>query len=215
MNISISALSRPLASTAASALVFTLVACSGPDEPAAVPSPASSASVSEPPAAPTQTPSESTSSSASASASSTTKDEGNDALLEAGGLAVKEVSDATVASIESDRDGWEIHVVSADGGVQQLRTNASGTELVSGPTDDRPDAEDLAENRLFAKVDIDYKRAVRVIEGEIGGGQINELSLDRESGRSVWEADVLVGAQQRSVQVDAANGEVVSNRADD
>ena len=214
MNISISALGRPLALTAASALVFTLVACSGPDEPASIPSPVSSASVSEPPAV-SPTPSESVSSTASASASPTTSDQGNDALLEAGGLAAKEVSGGTVASIESERDGWEVHLVSANGDEQQLRTNASGTELVSGPTDDRPDAEDRAENRLFAKVDIDYKRAVRVIEGEVDGGQINELSLDRESGRSVWEADVSVGAQQRSVQVDAANGEVVSNRADD
>ena len=104
---------------------------------------------------------------------------------------------------------------SADGAEQQLRTNASGKQLVSGPTDDRPDAEDQAENRQFAKVDVDYKKAVRAIEGEIDGGQINELSLDRDNRRTVWEADVTVGSQQRSVQVDAASGDVVSNRADD
>ena len=211
MNISISALSRPLSLTAATALLLTLVACSGPDEPTSIPSPAASNSVSESAAGPTPTLSES----ATPSASPTTGRDDNDALLAAGGLAGQEVSGGTVVSIESERDGWEVHVVSADGAEQQLRTDASGTQLVSGPTDDRPDAEDQAENRQFAKVDVDYKRAVRAIEGEVDGGQINELGLDRDNGRNVWEADVSVGAQQRSVQIDAADGEVVSNRADD
>ena len=53
------------------------------------------------------------------------------------------------------------------------------------------------------------------IEKEIAGGQINELSLDIENRRAVWEADVSTGSEQRSVQIDAGNGDVVSNRIDD
>jgi uncharacterized membrane protein YkoI len=216
MNRSISVLGRPLSLTAATALMFTLVACSGPDEAATTPSPASRVSVSESPAASTPTPSEPASQSASASASPTAGSEaGNDTLLAAGRLAEKEVSRSTVVSIETERDGYEVNVVSADGDEQRLRTNAAGTKLVSGPTDDRPDAEDRAENREFAKVDVDYKRAVKALEDETDGGTINELNLDHENRRSGWEADVSVGAQQRSVQIDAANGRVVSNWADD
>jgi hypothetical protein len=136
-------------------------------------------------------------------------------LLAAGALGAKEVSDGTVVSIESERDGWEVHVVSHSGGEQKLRTDASGKRLASGPTDDRPDAEDRAENQQFAQAEINYKRAVQAVDGEVDGGGIREMSLDRDNGRSVWEADVVVGSQQRQVQVDAANGKILSNRVDD
>ncbi len=59
------------------------------------------------------------------------------------------------------------------------------------------------------------RQAVSAIEKEIPGGQINELSLDIENRRAVWEADVSTGSEQRSVQVDATSGDVVSNRIDD
>ena len=105
--------------------------------------------------------------------------------------------------------------MSAAGEEQQLRTDASGERLVSGPTDDRPDAEDRAENQQFAQAAVSYKRAVRAVEGEVDGAEIRDLSLDRDNGRTLWEADVVVGSQQRQVQIDADNGKIVSNRADD
>ncbi|HEU4546224.1 MAG TPA: hypothetical protein VFR88_08040, partial [Microlunatus sp.] len=108
-----------------------------------------------------------------------------------------------------------VHVVTADGGEQQLRTNAAGTEVIAGPTDDRPDADDRADNKELAGVAVDSTEAVSAIETEIAGGQINKLSLDIESRRAVWEADVSTGSEQRSVQIDATDGEVVSNRIDD
>ncbi|HVK34091.1 MAG TPA: hypothetical protein VM428_00380 [Microlunatus sp.] len=105
--------------------------------------------------------------------------------------------------------------MTSDGGEQQLRTDAAGTEVIAGPTDDRPDADDRADNKEFAGVDVDCSEAVSAIEKEIAGGQINELSLDIESRRAVWEADVSTGTEQRSVQIDAGTGDVVSNRIDD
>ena len=61
---------------------------------------------------------------------------------------------------------------------------------------------------------MDYRQAVSAIQDEIDGGQIRELSLDQENNRTRWEADVSVGSEQRTVQLDAA-GEMVSNRLDD
>ncbi|WP_041789994.1 PepSY domain-containing protein [Microlunatus phosphovorus] len=136
-------------------------------------------------------------------------------MVAAGRLAAKEINGGTVVSIESERDGWEVHVVTSDGGEQQLRTDPSGTRVVSGPADDRPDADDKAENKSFSSVDIDFVRAVEVTVGEISDAQINELNLDTENRRIVWEADVSTGSQQRTVQIDATSGEVLSNRADD
>lgn len=136
-------------------------------------------------------------------------------MLAAGGLGLKEVPDSTVVSIESERDGWEVHVVTGNGDELRLRTDATGRRLVSGPTDDRPDAEDRTENRLFAQAEIDYQQAVQAVEGAVEGGEVRELSLDRENRRTVWEADVVVASQQRTVQIDADDARVVSNRIDD
>jgi len=216
MNVSMSVLRKPLALAAVTAVMFSAVACSGAD-PTSAPPPASNTSVSESAGEPTPTTSASPTGSASAtpSARPTTNTQGNDALLAAGGLGSKEISKGTVVSIESERNGWEVHVVSSGGEEQQLRTDASGERLVSGPSDDRPDAEDRAENQQFAQAAVSYQRAVRAVEGEVDGAEIRDLSLDRDNGRTLWEADVVVGSQQRQVQIDADNGKIVSNRADD
>ncbi|HEY5784046.1 MAG TPA: PepSY domain-containing protein [Microlunatus sp.] len=216
MKISLTRLVKPLALTAATTAAVALVGCSAPAEPAASPAPVPSSSASQS-AETTRAASASATAEASASPSPTagSDTQGNDALLAAAGLAATEVSKGTVVSIEAERDGWEVHVVTADGGEQQLRIDAAGARVLAGPTDDRPDADDRADNKEFAQTDVDYMGAVRAIEKEISDGQIGELSLDNENRRAVWEADVSTGSEQRSVQIDATNGEVVSNRIDD
>ncbi len=220
MNKSIQMLRRPLAVVAVTAVLFSAAACSGSSTPASPPAPATSAPVSEPATSPSAPASPSASEPASPTASPSraapsARAAGSDALLAAGELGLKEVSDGTVVSIESERDGWEVHVVSAAGDEQRVRTDGAGTAIVSGPTDDRPDAEDRTENKLFAQAEVDYLQAVRAVEGLVEGGEIRELNLDRENRRTVWEADVVVGSQQRSVQIDADNARVISNRIDD
>jgi len=218
MNVSISSLRRPLSMTAVTAVLFSLVACSGSAGPTSAPPPASSASVSESPAEPTTAATAAASPTANPSESSSppaTNSKGNDALLAAGALGAKEVSRATVVSIESERTGWEVHVVTAAGDEQQLRTNDSGKKLASGPTDDRADPEDRAENKQFAQAAVSYQRAVKAVEGEADGAEIRDLSMDWDNRRTVWEADVLVGSEQRQIQVDAENGKILSNRIDD
>jgi uncharacterized membrane protein YkoI len=219
MKISIAALRRPLALAAVTAASFTLVAC-GSNEPATAPAPAATTSTSAPAepaptATVTVTPSDSPSESASESASPSADRKGNDALVAAGRLGLKEVSGGTVSSIESEGSGWEVHVVTSNGEEKQLRTNAAGTRVVAGPANDPADAEDRAENQQFARADINFREAVEAIEGEIDGGVVNELSMDRDIGRTLWEADVTAGSENRSVEVDADNGKIVSNRIDD
>ena len=213
MHLSTSSFVRTLAIGVAAAAVAVTVGCSGPSEPAAsTPAPATTASSEAPaPASPTAT----TASATPDSSSPTTAAELNDALVAAGRLAAKEVTDGTVVSIESERDGWEVHVVLADGGEREVRTDLSGSRVIAGPTDERPDADDKVENRRFSKVEIDFVKAVEAITGEVNDGRITELSLDTEGRRVVWEADVSVGSQERTVKLDANTGDVLSNRADD
>lgn len=136
-------------------------------------------------------------------------------MVAAGRLAEKEIAKGTVSSIESERDGWEVHVVFADGGEQWLKTDPSGSQVIAGPTDERPDADDKAENREFTKVDIDFVKAIEATAGEISDGRITDLNLDAENRQLVWEAEVSVGSEQRVVQLDASSGKVLSNRVDD
>ena len=224
MNTSILKLRGPLAVAGVTAVLFSGVACSGSPEQVSNPAPAtSSAPASEPatspstsaPASASETPPTGPPSASPSSVVPNGKAAGSDALLAVGGLGSKEVSDSTVVSIESERDGWEVNVVTRDGDEMRLRTDATGTRLVSGPTDDRPDVEDRTENRLFAQAKVDYQRAVKAVEGAIKGVEIRELNLDRENRRTVWEADVLVASQQRTVQIDADDARVISNRIDD
>ena len=210
MQFSTNSFVRPLAIGAATIALAVTVGCSAPDEsPTSSPVPANTSS------APASAPASPSASSSPDTTGSSTAAESNDAMVAAGRLAAKEINGGTVVSIESERDGWEVYVVTSDGGEQQLRTDPSGTRVVSGPADDRPDADDKAENKSFSSVDIDFVRAVEVTVGEISDAQINELNLDTENRRIVWEADVSTGSQQRTVQIDATSGEVLSNRADD
>ncbi len=221
MNKAMSRPGRPWTVAAATTALFSAVACSGPAAPAGTPAPTPSASAGQPttspsPSAPvggSESPNPS-SAAPSETPSTTTTRAANAALRAAGALGLQEVSDGTIVSIEAERGGWEVHVVSADGAEQTLRTGVSGTELSSGPADERPDAEDRAENKLFSRAAVDYGRAVRSVEGEVEGSEIRELNLDRENGRIVWEADVRIGTERRSVQVDADDARVVSNRMD-
>ena len=88
-------------------------------------------------------------------------------------------------------------------------------KVIAGPTDERPDADDKAENREFSKADVDFVQAVEATVAEISDGRITDLSLDAENQQLVWEAEVSVGSEQRVVQIDAGSGKVLSNRADD
>lgn len=53
------------------------------------------------------------------------------------------------------------------------------------------------------------------MEKEVDGGTITEIALDAERSGIVWEADVRVGSEQRTVVIDADSGKVLSNQLDD
>ena len=132
MKISITRLVKPLALTAATAATVALVGCSAPAEQASTPAPVPTTSASQSAEnTPTAGASASGEASSPPSAPASSAAKGNDTLLAAAGLAAKEISDGTVVSIEAERDGWEVHVVTADGGEQQLRTNAAGTQVIA------------------------------------------------------------------------------------
>ena len=198
----------------AAAASLTLLAGCGSDDSADTPAPAESASSA--PASASSQPSESASTEASASPSTDSSD-ANQALLDAGDLALKQVSDSTLISIETENNDkeWEVQVVTSDGVEHEMNISADGTEVVAKPKakDEGDDDKKKHQDRVKA-AKLDFKQAVKKIEDEVSGGKVTELNIDGEGDKTVWEADVMVDSTKRSVQIDAGSGDVVKNKVD-
>lgn len=147
-----------------------------------------------------------------------TATDANQALNDAGELALEQVADSTLISIESENNGaqWEVQVVTSDGVEHEMDVSADGSELVGEPKVMDEDADDKQKHQDRVKAaKLDFKQAAEKILAEVPGGAIRELNLDGENDKTVWEADVKVDSEKRSVQIDAGSGDVVKNEIDD
>ncbi|UJP09139.1 PepSY domain-containing protein [Microbacterium sp. KUDC0406] len=144
---------------------------------------------------------------------------GLDSLVAAGELAMKEVPGSTVITIETEQNGavWEVQVVTSDGTENQLDISADGTEVVSGPRAESDDAADKAKHQQrVAAAKIDYKKAAELMLDAVPGGSIQELGLDSDMGKTVWEGDVIDTSQfKHEVQLDAVDGKVLRDDSSD
>ncbi len=137
--------------------------------------------------------------------------------MNAGELALKQVPDSTLISIETEKNDteWEVQVVTSDGVEHEMNISADGTEVVDKPRTKDEDSEDKKKHQDRVKAaTLDFKQATQKIEEEVSGGKITELNLDGEGNKTVWEADVMVDSIKREVQIDAGSGAVLKNKAD-
>lgn len=189
-------------------LTLTMSACgSGDDQTDAAPlTPSPSQSATSPSAAPSEEASDSPPS------ASTPKE--TQALLRAGRTGLEQVSNSTVYSIESENEGddWEVEVVTPDGTKHEMYISRDGRDVAQPPRDDGRKAK-YRERIQGAK--LDFQKAVETILVELPDARFKELELDHENGTIVWEADVVDGTgTARSVEIDAASGEVLKNELD-
>lgn len=194
---------------AACLLVLTASACSDADDQddAAVPSSSPSQS-STAPDTDTDKPDDDATTGSSASMAAETA-----ALLRAASTGLDAVADSTVYSVESESDGWEVEVVTPDGTKHEMLVSSDGDSVVKGPRADGRDAKYV--DRIQA-AELDHQQAVDVILDEVPGARFKELNLDDENGTIIWEADVLdESGAARSLEIDAASGEVLENKPDD
>lgn len=138
-------------------------------------------------------------------------------LLRAGDLAVSQVPDSVLISIESqtsDAGTWKAGVVTPDGTEHQLKIGSDGGAVLVGPTVTEDSDADKAKRR--ANVDgthLDYRGAVDRVLRAVPNGAITGLSLLDMNGTVVWDADVWdVELTEHDVTVDAASGTVTANR---
>lgn len=134
------------------------------------------------------------------------------------GIALREVGQGTVVSVEDESDGaeWEARVVAPDGTVQQVHLAADGSVL-AGPSADTTDADDESDNRALvaAAAAVSLAAAQKRMLAAVPGGRVSEIELGDMEDRVAWQGDVLDrNGVRHDVRIDAVNGSVLLDRAD-
>jgi uncharacterized membrane protein YkoI len=131
-------------------------------------------------------------------------------------LALREVGEGTVVSVEDESAGteWDVRVVLDDGSEREVHLANDGTVL-AGPSTDATDADAESANRAqVAAATISLAAAHKRMLATISGGRVTGIELDSYQDRVVWQGDVLAGGIRHDVRIDAVNGSVVLNTAD-
>lgn len=131
-------------------------------------------------------------------------------------LALREVGEGKVVSVEDEADGteWDVRVVLDDGSVREAHLAADGTVL-AGPSSDTTTPDEQSANRAqVAAAAISLESAQKRMLAAASGGTVTAIELDAYQSRVVWRGDVLVDGVRHDVRIDAVNGSVLLNSAD-
>lgn len=132
------------------------------------------------------------------------------------GLALREVGEGTVVSVDDEAAGteWDVRVVLGDGSVRELHLADDGTVL-AGPSADTTDADSQSANRAqVAAATVKLAAAQRRMLAAVPGGLVTAIGLDDYQDRVVWRGDVVLDGVRHDVRIDAVNGSVLLNGAD-
>lgn len=80
------------------------------------------------------------------------------------------------------------------------------------PLVDRTDAQQEIAMARVAKISLEQAKAAAL--KAVPQGRITEAELESEDGNVVYEVEVMLGKQERTVIVDAGNGDILSNTLD-
>lgn len=135
------------------------------------------------------------------------------ALIQAGRTAQNAVPGSTVTSLDLEQNGkaWEVELTTSDGTEHEVHVSADGSKILSGPSVEHDDADDMAKHvRRVKAATVDFEAAAGKVLSHVPNGTILELELDEENGVVVWEAEVndSTGAKF-DVLIDAGSGELI------
>lgn len=131
-------------------------------------------------------------------------------------LALREVGEGNVVSVEDEAAGteWDVRVVLDDGSVREVHLAAAGTVL-AGPSADTTTPDQQSDNRAqVAAAAVTLESAQKRMLAAVPGGKVTAIELDDYQSRVVWRGDVLADGVRHDVRIDAVNGSVVLNSAD-
>ncbi|OLT12293.1 hypothetical protein BJF79_22550 [Actinomadura sp. CNU-125] len=131
-------------------------------------------------------------------------------LDRAAATALEAVPGTVLTSIETEGEGWEVELVTADGTEREVLVDGSGTEVLRNDAkqEDRDDRDENLARIRHAK--LGYRDAADTMRAAVPGARITELNLDTYRGTVVWEGDVTgPDGAPHSLEVDAATGHVL------
>ncbi len=121
-------------------------------------------------------------------------------------IALAEVPGSVVVEVDEHRGGkvqqWEVVVLNSDGTGTELRIDMATGEVISR-TPEGLDQEERSAPAISAQTAMETALAA-------APGEIVEVDLDSESGRTVWDVEVRTptGARQE-LTIDATTGEII------
>ena len=124
--------------------------------------------------------------------------------------------DGTVFSVDSDDQGWDVTIVTADGVENDVELGPDATTVTRGPAaDEDDDNDDDAETELLLGASVDYIAAMEAALGEVQG-TVTGVDLSEDDGTAIWEVQLDEDtADETTVEVDAQTGEVLRTERDD
>ena len=124
--------------------------------------------------------------------------------------------DGTVFSVDSDDQGWDVTIVTADGVENDVELGPDATTVTRGPAaDEDDDNDDDAETELLLGASVDYLAAMEAALGEVQG-TVTGVDLSEDDGTAIWEVQLDEDtADETTVEVDAQTGEVLRTERDD
>jgi uncharacterized membrane protein YkoI len=132
------------------------------------------------------------------------------------GLALREVGEGTVVSVQDEAAGaeWDVRVVLEDGSAREVHLADDGTVL-AGPSADSTNADQQSANRAqVAAASLALAGAEKRMLAAVPGGRVTAIALDEYQDRVVWRGDVVLRGVRHDVRIDAVNGSVLLNQAD-
>lgn len=127
-------------------------------------------------------------------------------------VAEGEVSGSKAIDYEFDEgdgpDAYEIDVVDGNNVKHEIDIDVDGSTVTKNEQDDTLDGDDLKE---FEGATVSIVDAVKAARSEAGASAVvDEVELEWEDNKSVWEVKFKDGTTETKVKVDAGSGDVIS-----
>lgn len=183
-------------------LVFT--ACGSNNEPA----PAETTTVTASSSAEGSSASSSASKSSSASSEAAAKSTGDDAVFMAIDAIEKKYPNGAIISIDREDDDTRYKFTVIDG-ENDIEVHVNQKNEITEEETERADSEDVQE---VADSKVIARDALETAVGQADSQSVDDVELNRDLGRLVWEIDFDQenGQDGQQVHVDAASGDVIS-----
>lgn len=131
----------------------------------------------------------------------------------AAAIVLKEVPGGTVVDIDPGIEGsqavWEVLVRRPDNTGSEIYLDATTGVIL------RQERESLPPEALRPGPAVTVQQAITTATAAVPGGRVIAIDLDRENGRTVWDADVAGPGGRLEITIDAVTGRILEQKRTD